>query len=200
LLGRLEKPSFRGKTDFESFSLSADHMEADVLGRIISRGIAREEKRLGVPLGYLRDIARLSSSALVKFGAFARLASHRKVAPSEAYHAARLIATQREDCGTCLQIEVNHALQNGVPAELIRSVLGGDLDRLSPSLADVYRFTEAVVERSEDMGVWVERMKEGFGEEGHMELALAIATCRVFPTLKRGLGHAVSCQRVEIRV
>jgi hypothetical protein len=29
---------------------------------------------------------------------------------------------------------------------------------------------------------------------------MAIATCRVFPTLKRALGHATSCSQVKVEV
>jgi hypothetical protein len=33
-----------------------------------------------------------------------------------------------------------------------------------------------------------------------VDLAIAIASARVFPALKRGLGHAKSCSLVQIRV
>jgi hypothetical protein len=31
-------------------------------------------------------------------------------------------------------------------------------------------------------------------------MALAIATCRAFPTIKRALGYAVSCSQIAVRV
>jgi hypothetical protein len=38
------------------------------------------------------------------------------------------------------------------------------------------------------------------GDEGLVEMALAIASCRVFPITKRALGYAVSCSAVAVRV
>jgi len=38
------------------------------------------------------------------------------------------------------------------------------------------------------------------GIEELIEMALAIATCRVFPTIKRALGYAVSCSAVAVRL
>jgi len=39
-----------------------------------------------------------------------------------------------------------------------------------------------------------------YGDEGLIEMALAIASCRTFPTIKRALGYAVSCSAVAVRV
>lgn len=44
------------------------------------------------------------------------------------------------------------------------------------------------------------RLRERYGEEGLVELALAIASARVFPVTKRALGYALSCSKVEVRV
>ncbi|MGZ8379104.1 MAG: hypothetical protein ACXW0Z_17895, partial [Gemmatirosa sp.] len=39
-----------------------------------------------------------------------------------------------------------------------------------------------------------------YGDVGIAELAVAIAAARTFPTLKRALGHAVSCERVQLEL
>jgi alkylhydroperoxidase family enzyme len=171
-----------------------------MIQRLIQAQLAREERRLGSSLDYLRHIARVSLPAFLKFGAFTPLARHRRVLPAEPYHVARLVSTQLEDCGTCVQIEVNLARQSGVAPELIQAVLNQAPELLPSSLEDVYRFAEAVVTHTGDEGETRERLRHQLGEEGLVELALAIAACRVFPTTKRALGYAISCERVEIRV
>jgi hypothetical protein len=37
-----------------------------------------------------------------------------------------------------------------------------------------------------------------WGEAGIVELALAIASAHVYPTVKRAMGHAQACQRVTV--
>ena len=41
---------------------------------------------------------------------------------------------------------------------------------------------------------------EAHGQEVLVDLALAIASVRVFPTLKRGLGYARSCSQVTVEI
>jgi hypothetical protein len=64
----------------------------------------------------------------------------------------------------------------------------------------VYRFAEAVVTASPDADALRPRVAEHFGEEGLVELALAIASSRFFPIVKRTLGYARSCSLVTIEV
>ncbi|MGH9900733.1 MAG: hypothetical protein ACRD68_02730, partial [Pyrinomonadaceae bacterium] len=131
---------------------------------------------------------------------FTPLASHRRRLPAAAYRVARIVATRDEDCGTCVQIEVNLARKDGVPVEIIRAVLKGCPDDLPPELGDVYRFATAVVEASGEEEELRQRVRGRYGEEGLVELALGIAAARVFPVTKRALGYAKSCALVDVRV
>ena len=110
------------------------------------------------------------------------------------------MATRHEDCGTCVQIAVNQARKAGLPAELLRAVLDGKLDALPEELRDAYRFAEAVLAANGEEDAWRERIRLRYGDEGLIEMALAIASCRVFPITKRALGYAVSCSKVAVRV
>ena len=167
---------------------------------MIRRRLAADERRLGASLDYLRHIASASLPAFLKFGLFTPLASHRKVLAAEPYHVARLVAVQAEDCGTCVQAEVNLARANHVPRPVIQAVLDGTPELLSEELADVFRFSHAVANRTVEEGEWRDRLRGRYGEAGLVELALAIASSRVFPTTKRALGYAVSCERVHLEV
>ncbi|HEX8130422.1 MAG TPA: hypothetical protein VF527_15080 [Pyrinomonadaceae bacterium] len=172
-----------------------------MLRQLILKQLDAEERKLGgVSIDYLRHIARTSLSAFFKFALFTPLAAHRRALPADAYHVARLVATQHEDCGTCVQIEVNLARRHGVAPEVLRAAILRRPDELPAALADVYRFAEAVCEAGGAEGEWRERVRVHYGEEALVELALGIAAARVFPTTKRALGYATSCALVRVEV
>jgi alkylhydroperoxidase family enzyme len=168
--------------------------------RIILARIASAEKNFGVPLDYCRFIVRVSLRAFFKFAKFLAVDEYRRVLPPGPCYVARIVATRHEDCGTCVQIAVNQARKAGVPAELLRAVLDGNLDALPEELRDAYHFAEAVLTVNGHEDTLRERIRLRYGDEGLIEMALAIATCRVFPTIKRALGYAVSCSAVAVRV
>ena len=171
-----------------------------MLRRLILSRITAGEKQLGVPLDYCRFIVRVSLRAFFKFAKFLAVDEYRRVLPPGPCYIARIVAVRDEDCGTCVQIAVNQAKKAGVPLEQLRAVLNGKPDGLPEELRDVYRFAEAVVTRRGEADALRERMRLRYGDEGLVELALAIASCRTFPVTKRVLGYAVSCSDVAVHV
>ncbi len=169
-----------------------------MLRRLILSRITAAEKTLGVPLDYCRFIIRTSLRASFKFAKFLAVDEYRRVLPAGPCYVARIVAVQHDDCGTCVQIAVNQAKKAGLPAEVLRAVLDGNLDDLPEELRDTYRFAKAVVHASGEEDTLRERIRQRYGDEGLIEMALAIASCRVFPTVKRTLGYAVSCSAVPI--
>jgi alkylhydroperoxidase family enzyme len=170
-----------------------------MLRALILRRLDAEERSLGESIEYTRHIVRSSLPAFLRFALCLPLARHRRALPAVPYHVARIVATRDEDCGTCVQIEVNEARRAGVPAEVVRAVVEQRLDALPPEAADAYRFAAAVVRATGEEGAPRERLRQRFGEEALVELALAIAAARVFPIVKRALGYATSCSRVALR-
>lgn len=171
-----------------------------MLRRLILARIAAAEKAWGVPLDYCRFIVRVSLRASFRFAKFLAVDEYRRVLPVGPCYVARIVATRHEDCGTCVQIAVSQARKAGVPAEVLRAVLDGKLDALPDELRDAYRFAEAVLAANGEEDALRERIRLRYGDEGLIEMALAIATCRVFPTIKRALGYAVSCSAMAVRV
>ncbi len=177
-----------------------DPGEFIMIRRIIEGRISAAERTLGVPADYMRHILRTSLRAFLKFIKIMPLANYRRALPAEPYHVARLVAVRDEDCGTCVQIEVNLAKQDGVSAGVLRAALESRPDDLAPSVADAYRFAEEVVKASGEEGPYRERLLRHYGEEALVELAMAIAVCRIFPVTKRALGYAQSCSMVSVEV
>lgn len=64
----------------------------------------------------------------------------------------------------------------------------------------MYRFAAAVAAGTAEAAVLGERIEARLGRTAQVDLALAIATSRFFPTVKRGLGYARSCSLVPVRI
>jgi alkylhydroperoxidase family enzyme len=172
---------------------------------LLRRKLDAEEKKLGASVDYLRHVVDVSPAAFLRFASILPFANSRKVLPTDAWFVAQLVAVRHEDCGTCVQITVNLARQSGVAPALLRAVLlgpasDGDWHELSPEMADVARFAEAVVTASPGGDELRETLRHRYGERGLIELAYAIASGRIPPTVKRALGYARSCSVVPVEV
>jgi alkylhydroperoxidase family enzyme len=165
------------------------------------RLVQREaERKLGVPADYLGFMGESSFSGFLKFLLLLPLAGHRRRADPALAHAVRLVATQHEDCGPCVQIAVNAALAERMDPEAIRAVLERRLERLPEKVALAVRFAEGVLLRDGSEEAARDEIARQLGASVLTELSLAIASARVFPTVKRGLGFARSCSLVEVSV
>jgi len=171
-----------------------------MLRHMLLRRLDTEERALGVSVDYLRHILRYSLPAFLKFSLFLPLARHRRALPPAPYHIARLVATQEADCGTCVQAEVNLARRAGIGTAVLEAVIQHRVEDLEPDMADIYRFTRAVVAATGDAETLRPQLRERYGEAGMVDLALGIAAARVYPTTKRALGYATSCTLVKVQV
>jgi len=171
-----------------------------MLRKLILSRVAAAEKNLGVPLDYCRHMVRASLRAFLKFAKFLSVDEYHRVLPPAPFYIARIVAVRDADCGTCVQIAVNQARKAGLSPGILRATLDAKLDDLSEELRDAYLFAQAVVKSNGQENVLRDRIRQRYGDEGLIELALAIATCRVFPIVKRTLGYAVSCSQVEVSV
>ena len=170
------------------------------MGAVSDRLIAVAERQVGLEMPYLHTIAEASANAFAKWMLAMPAASHRKAAPREAWHLARLAATRALDCGTCVQVVVTVARKDGVPAAVLQAALDDRADALDADAQVALGFGHAVASQADDVLDWVARSEAAFGHEAHVELAVAVAMAGIFPTVKRGLGQAVACSRVAVEV
>lgn len=89
---------------------------------ILSR-LAREEHQLGESVEYIRYMLGASLRGVLRFSKIFSIAEYRDGLPADAYHVARIVAARDEDCGTCVQVEINLAKAGGVSSELLRAVI-----------------------------------------------------------------------------
>ena len=167
---------------------------------LINKRLDAAEKNVGVSFEYARHILRVSLRAFLKFTKVLPLAEYRRAIPPEPFYAARIVAMRHDDCGECVQITVNQARIAGIRPELLRAVLANRMEELPEGVADACRFAQAVVSASGEEDALRERIRQRYGEEALVELALAIAVGRIFPTTKRALGYSKSCALVAVHV
>ena len=164
-----------------------------MLARFVERQIVVTEKQLGESADWLRDLFAASRSGFFKFALFMPLSRHRAAAPKELNHIARIAAAASEDCGPCLNITIRFALSDGVGRDVARAAALGRTEELSEDGALIWRYASAVSKAEAEANVLAAEVEARFGRPMLVDLALAISTTRVFPTMKRALGYAQSC-------
>jgi hypothetical protein len=126
------------------------------------------------------------------------MANHRDGAPTDAYCAARIAATLSEDCGPCAQLTVDMALADGVDPKRIAALLRGDLEQAGQDGELGFRYGIAVSRNTPDAAALSEEIERRYGRRARVSMAYAVACSRVYPALKRGLGHGAACSKINV--
>ena len=169
------------------------------MGALANTVIAAAERQTGCEMPYLRTLADASGGAFTRWMLAMPAADYRKAAPRDAWHLARLGATVAQDCGTCVQVVVTVAQRDGVAATTLRQALDDPYGLYDDAKA-AYQFGHSVASQANDVAARVAEVEALFGHEAHVELAMAVATCHLFPVVKRGLGQALACELVTVEV
>ena len=151
------------------------------------------ERRIGESVDWARHMLETSLPATWKYFLFLPFNSHGSGAKAEAVAIARLISVAQEDCGGCVQIEINLAKKARLDPEILRLTLAKDYRALPRNLELIARFTQSVLEDEASAGEFRERVRAEFGEKILLEISLAMATAKFHPIAKRALGFAKAC-------
>lgn len=162
------------------------------------RSVRALERRFGYDAAYLHEVIEAAPMAFVKFALFQIMAGHHDGVSREAWCAARIAAALSEDCGPCVQITVDMALAAGMDPKAIAALLRGDLEQAGADAELGFRYGLAVAQNTPEALTLAERAEKRFGKRGLVSLAYGVACSRVYPALKRGLGHGVACTRIAI--
>jgi AhpD family alkylhydroperoxidase len=166
---------------------------AALAGRFTEAMIRLGERRLGVPLDYMREIAAAAPYVLRLLGRVSALGQSLRPRDRAAAHLAALGAALHDDCGTCVQIHINLARAHGVPEDTLRRAVMGEAGTLPAPLADAFRFGDAVAADDPELHELRERLERALGKRAVVEIAVGLAFARFYPMIKRALGHARSC-------
>jgi len=169
-----------------------------MLRAFLSSMISRTERTWSYDASYMREVLAVSPWTLLKFLPVMSLSRGRR-APREALAAAGVAATLAEDCGPCTQIGVDMAAAGGVPAPVLRAIVAGDEAAMGETARLGFQFARSVLAR--DM-IGADPLRDEivrrWGKGALVDLAFAITTGRMYPTLKYALGHGRACSRVMV--
>lgn len=140
---------------------------------------------------YLEELMDDSPGAFQAFEAAMGMGRFQKTAPDELLMIAKIAAMREQDCGPCTLLGVKMAREKGLPEALIRGALHGK--GLTADQRDVYDYARGVAANEELDPELLPRLQARWGREVVAELALNIVSTRLYPTMKRALGHAQSC-------
>lgn len=170
-----------------------------MLKALLHRRIDGFEKTWNYGADYMRDLLEKGGPwTFIRFGMVASL-GHGKTAPAEARAAAGIVGTLAGDCGPCTQISVDIATAGGVAPETLRGVLAGDRAAMGEAAALAYDFARAVLDRNlADADECRAEIARRWGEAAVVDLALALTTGQMYPTVKYALGHGRACTRVVV--
>jgi hypothetical protein len=159
--------------------------------------VRRFERRFDYDATYMHDIADTSTGAFFKLALVQGMSHHREGTSPDAFFAAAFTAVRFEDCGPCAQLVVDMALQAGVAPTMVRAIVARDTARMSSDAALGQRLADAVLAH-ESTETIREDVLARFGQKGLVSLSYAIAATRIYPTIKRVLGHAHTCERLRV--
>ncbi|MGE3776908.1 MAG: hypothetical protein AB7F89_06980 [Pirellulaceae bacterium] len=79
-------------------------------------------------------------------------------------------------------------------------MIAGDDDSLDNETRLAAEFVRAVLDDTAEQERLRTKLHTTVGERALVDISWAIATARLFPTPKRGLGYVVSCHAVSVQV
>ncbi|MEM7586666.1 MAG: hypothetical protein AAF560_24975 [Acidobacteriota bacterium] len=146
---------------------------------------------------YLEQVFDASPGAFGAFYAAQPMSSYRSALPLDAHYVARVAAMQGQDCGACAQLNLRMAVEAGVDRELLTTLID-DPTSLPAPLRDVHDHALAVTRGDAIDLERAERLRAAYGNEAFAELAVCITGSSIYPTLKRALATALSCEPLRL--
>lgn len=162
------------------------------------RSLNEFSQRYDYDVSYMRHMLDVSPAAFFKFSKLMALAQHHEKAPRDAMYAAKIVGAVAEDCGPCVQLVVTMARKARMDAAQIEAVLKRDLQAMSADTALGFTFADAVLRGLPSADEVRESARAQWGDEGVIDLTLALQIGRVFPMVKTALGFGKACQKVTI--
>lgn len=170
-----------------------------MLKTLLRRRIAGFEKTWNYGAAYMHDLLDKGGPwTLIRFSMVSSL-GHGKAAPAEALAAAGIVGTLAGDCGPCTQISVDIASAAGVRPDVLRAILAGDRLAMGEKAGLAFDFARAVLDRNlADADECRKEIVRRWGDAALIDIALALTTAQMYPTVKYALGHGRACTKVVV--
>lgn len=164
---------------------------------IASHLLSGFSEKYGYDVGYIENMADVSPGAFYRYLLCTPMSQYRNTAPLRPYMVAKMVATKHFDCGPCLNLCINMSREAKLDDETIFAVLTGNTESLTEDDALAMRYANAVVEQDGATLKSAEiEIVQRWGEAALIDFAISVAFAAFYPILRRGLGHAHSCEPV----
>ena len=167
-----------------------------MISYLLHRYVSVFERQYDYDATYLHELADISPRDFYRFARVQMTLQSKHHAPRDALQAAAIGGALVEDCGPCVQIASDRAVEAGMSGETIKALLSGH-----PADADAqlgFDYARALLSGSENLDALRETIEARWSKRGLIALTFMAMAARNFPVLKRALGHAKTCQRVRV--
>lgn len=158
------------------------------------------EAHFNYDTSYMKEMLLSNPSAFEKFENFLPMASFVNKALVDDIYLVKIATMKNEDCGACLQLNVDMAIEAGASKEMIKEVVFNEGKNLSEDLKELYSFTLLVANNKIVTQDLYDKIQKKYAKEVLVEFSLAIASAKVFPAVKRVLNDIKSCSVIQIKV
>ena len=173
-------------------------MLTSMLTWLMKRRLDAFERGTGYDVSYVREMLDADVKAVIALFKVQGFSRYRKDVPRDAWYAAGLVGALAEDCGPCTQLGVTMAEREGVNPDTLRAIVAGDLRAMPDDVVLAYRFAKASLAHDAAADELRDEIVKRWGQRGLISLAFALASSRVFPTVKYALGHGKACTRLTV--
>ncbi len=161
------------------------------------RAVARMQQRYGYDAAYLNDVAEHSSGSALRLGLLPLLTQYDSHLTPALWAGAALGSTLDGDCGPCVQLVIDTALERGVPAQALQAALAGDWS-VAGEVGTGMQFAAAAIKDTPQLPALRDDIRRRFGDAALSNLSIVEDTARAWPVIERGLGHGQACQQVLV--
>lgn len=167
-----------------------------MIGYLLHKYLSAFERRYSYDATYLHELADMSPRDFYRFAKVQMALQSKHHAPRDALQAAVIGGALVEDCGPCVQIASDRAVEAGMSSETIKALLSGQPTNADAQLG--FDYSRALLNGSENLDDLRAAVEARWGKRGLIALTFMAMAARNFPVLKRALGHAKTCKRVRV--
>ncbi|MCA8900663.1 MAG: hypothetical protein KDA53_05375 [Hyphomonas sp.] len=154
-------------------------------------------RRYNYDTTYMHEIIEASPGAAIALGRLPGFYKYRgPKAGITVWIGALLASTLEGDCGPCAQLVVDMALEKGADAGVLQACAEGRPEDAG-AMGLGFRYARAAISGDLDVDALAREIEGEFGRKALISCAYAAASGRIYPVIKRGLGHGKACQRLD---
>ncbi|MGR3760027.1 hypothetical protein ACUXV3_07810 [Roseobacteraceae bacterium NS-SX3] len=164
---------------------------------LLKKSIQRFASRYSYDAGYMSHVADTSASAGLRLAAlpfYSQFSGPEKA--REVWAGAMLGSTLEGDCGPCVQLVFDMAVEAQVPPGELALCLEGKA-RVAGDVGLGFRFSQAAIAGEPELEGLRNEIQNRFGSTAVIAASFAASSGRVYPVLKRGLGFGQTCSSVN---